>query len=509
MDLKACKVGEMRDGEMREVGEAPRSVLLARIGDEYHALNSHCTHYGAPLAEGVLADGRITCPWHHACFEARTGDLVEPPALDALASFPVRIERDEVIVELPEDMPDRRTPGAPAKTVDDRLVVIIGGGAAGYMAAQTLRECGEAGRIVMITPEDRAPYDRPNLSKDYLHGHADPEWMPLRGDDFFAEQRIEIERGRRVVKLDAAARRVELDDGSIRYYSDAIVATGCVPRRLDVPGADLAQVFTLRSFDDADAIIAAATGARRAVVVGASFIAMETACSLRLRGLDVTVVAPDETPFARTLGPEIGGMFRSEHEKHGVAFRLGTGVARIEGSASRVAAVVLEAGERIETDLVVVGIGVTPSTDFVDGVERDEHGGILVDETMRAADGLYAAGDIAAFPDPRTGERIRIEHWRTALQLGRVAARNVAGERAAYDSIPFFWTQQFDVTLRYAGHVREWDEIVVDGDVGSHDFIARYMRDGRVAAAAGVGRDRAVIEAALALTPRRASPGSR
>lgn len=506
MDLRACRVGELGDGQMRQVGEEGRAVLLVNVGGEHHALTAHCPHYGAPLAEGVLDGRRIICPWHNACYDAHSGDLLEPPALDSLASFPVRIEGGEVIVELPGEMPDRRPPKTPGAKADERLVVIVGGGAAACMAAQTLRERGEAGRILMITPEDRTPYDRPNLSKDYLHGHADPAWMPLRGDDFYAAQRIEIERGRRVTRLDAAARRITLDDGSTRDYSDVIVATGCAPRELDVPGADLPQVFTLRSFGDADAIIASSDGAKRAVVVGASFIAMEAACSLRLRGLEVTVVAPDEAPFAKTLGPGIGGMFREEHEKHGVTFRLGASVALIEGStkdASRVAAVVLEGGERIEADLVVVGIGVTPITDFIDGVERDEHGGVVVDATMRAVEGLYAAGDIAAFPDPRTGERIRIEHWRTALQLGRIAGSNVAGTHATYDAVPFFWTQQFDVTLRYVGHAREWDEIVTDGDVSSRDFIARYMRDGRMVAAAGVLRDRDVIAAALAMRAHR------
>jgi apoptosis-inducing factor 3 len=497
MDLKACRVGELGDGEMREVGEGERTVLLARHEGRHYALSPHCTHYGAPLVDGVLSDGRIICPWHHACFDATSGAMIEPPALDSLAAFPVRVDGDEVIVELPEEIPDRVAPSAPATAPDDeRTIVIVGGGAAGYMAAQTLRECGEAGRIVMITPEQRRPYDRPNLSKDYLHGHADPAWMPLRDDEFYAAQRIEIERGRRVTRLDAAARTITLDDGSTLGYTAAIVATGCSPRRLDVPGADLRNVFTLRSFDDADAIIAASNGARRAIVVGASFIAMEAACSLRLRGLDVTVVAPDSVPFAKTLGAEIGGLFRSEHEKHGVMFRLGNGVASIEGKDS-VETVVLENGERLEADIVVAGIGVTPITDFIEGVEIDERGGILVDASMRAADGLYAAGDIAAFPDARTGERIRIEHWRTALQLGRIAARNVAGSRAMYDAIPFFWTQQFDLTLRYVGHVREWDEITVDGDLAARDFLACYMRDGRVAAAASVGRDRAIIETAL------------
>jgi apoptosis-inducing factor 3 len=490
MERTVGHVDDVKDGEMKEVAIGDTPVLLVRTGGEYRAFSARCPHYGAPLVEGLLSDGRITCPWHHACFDAHTGDLLEPPALDALASYPVRVDGDEVKVDLPSDPPDRRTlPAGDQRPATDDVIAIVGGGAAGYMAAQTLRECGDARRIVMITPESRLPYDRPNLSKDYLHGHADPAWMPLRPDEFYDEHAIERLTNTRVRSLRAADRTIVLDDGRTIEYAAAVIATGCAPRRLEVPGADLANVFTLRSFDDADAIIRSCGDAKRAVVVGASFIAMEAASSLATRGVAVTVVAPDAVPFERTLGREIGTRLQRTHEANGVQFRLGASVAGCEGG-ERVEAVVLENGEQLACDLVVVGIGVTPITDFIDGVERDRDRGIVVDAHLRAADNLYAAGDIAAYPDPRNGEPIRIEHWRTALQLGRIAGSNLAGIARPVDVVPFFWTAQFDTTLRYVGHARSWDEIVYRGDVEKGDFVAYYVRDGRVHAAVTSGRDR-------------------
>lgn len=503
MERKAGRVDDVAAGTMKQVSIDGFDVLLVRLDDGFRAFNAHCTHYGAPLAEGLLSDGRITCPWHHACFDARNGDLLEPPAFDALASYAVRIDGDEVVVDLPEDPPDRRPlpgPGVPS-TPTDALIVIIGGGASGYMAAQTLRERGETRSITMITPERRFPYDRPNLSKDYLAGHAEPAWMPLRPEEFFEKNRIDVAQGARVRHLDAARRTLELDDERILRYDTAIIATGCVPRRLEVPGADLRNVLTLRSYDDADAIIGASGTGRRAVVVGGSFIAMEAAASLVARGVSVTVVAPDAIPFERTLGPGIGALLQRTHEANGVTFRLGATVARFEGGDS-VETVVLDNGDRLSANLVVIGIGVTPATDFVEGVEKEKDGGIVVDEHLSAAKGLYVAGDVASFIDRRTGERLRIEHWRTALQLGRVAAFNIAGTPRRYESVPFFWTQQFDATVRYVGHVREWDEIVYRGDVGARRFLAYYVRGGRVRAAAAMGRDRDLILVAEAMRTR-------
>ncbi len=471
-----------------QAGETP--VLLTRVDGKCHAVGARCTHYGAPLVDGALVGDKIICPWHHACFNAATGDLLEPPAFDALPNYPIRIEGDNIFVEISDDAADRRTPTMSKRdlSIDKRLFVILGGGAAGYMAAQTLREDGFRGRILIVTRENRLPYDRPNLSKDYLFGHSEPEWMPLRPDEFFDEHDIETIFEKEAVGVDASGKRITFGDGSEIDYDSLLLATGGVPRQIDLPGSDLKNIFTLRSFDSADEIIAAAENAKRAVVIGASFIGMETAASSKKLGLSVTVIAPDKVPFEKTLGAEIGTLFRKIHESNGVEFRLGNHVARFEGD-HQVQSVVLESGERLDADLVVVGIGVMPATAFLTGVELHKDGGVIADRNLRISADIYAAGDSVHFPDARSGENIRIEHWRTSLQHGRIAAHNMTGIETVYDSVPFFWTTQFDSTLNYVGHAKSWDEIIFNGDVSGKDFLAFYVKDDRVLAAAGMNRD--------------------
>lgn len=486
-DVHVANTSDLRDGEMKEVSIGETRILLARVGDRIHAVGATCTHYGAPLVEGLLCGRRLVCPWHHAVFDVVNGDLEEPPALDGLVSYDVRIEGERVLVSAPDRSTVVKAVSDPVS--DPRQFVIVGAGAAGYAAAQTLREEGFRGSLVMITRENRGPYDRPNLSKDYLHGHADPEWMPLRSEEFFSEHDIKLILNREVTRVDAHTKTITFESGETMDYDALLVATGGTPVRLNITGADLKNVCVLRSFADADSIIEIAQRSRRAVVVGASFIGMEAAYSLRERGLEVTVVAPSKEPFEATLGTEVGEMFRRLHEDHGVRFKMGSIVYRFEGSHN-VEAVALDNGERIETDMVVVGVGVRPVTHFLDGVELNQAGAVVVDSRLRAADGLYAAGDIVSFPDPRSGERVRIEHWRTAQQQGRTAARNMLGRDEIFDSVPFFWTRQFDVGLVYVGHATSWDEIIVRGDVASHDFLAFYVKGERVPAVAGMNRDR-------------------
>ena len=491
-NVAVAKFSDLKNGEMKEVSADGTNILVARVEDKCYAVGANCPHYGAPLAEGFLSGTRIVCPWHHACFDVTTGDLEEPPAFDSLPKFDLSIDGDEVIVHIPDNAPDRREPEftIPAGN-DSRVFVIVGGGAAGFMAAQTLREDGFAGRIVMITREDRAPYDRPNLSKDYLHGHADPAWMPLRSDDFYAEREIEILFKTEVEKVDASAKTVVLKGGDTLGYDSLLIATGGIPRTLDLSGSDLKNIFVLRSFDSADEIIAAAETAQKVAVIGASFIGMEAASSLTKRGKFVTVIAPDEVPFQKTLGREIGELFQKEHEANGVKFRLGSSVKGFDGDGY-VRKVLLQSGEQIDADLVIAGVGVRPATDLLKGFDRHKDGGVITDQFLSLGDDIYAAGDIVHFPDRRTGEHTRIEHWRTALQQGRIAARNMAGKATAFTAVPFFWTTQFDVTLNYVGHAVEWDGITYDGDLGSKDFLAFYSKAGRILAVAGMNRDREI-----------------
>lgn len=481
---------ELRDGEMKQISAAGAEILLARVKGNYHAVAAHCTHYGAPLVDGVINGARIVCPWHHACFNATTGDLEEPPALDSLPCFPVRVEDGKVFVDVPVDAKDRRMlPMTKRQPNDERVFVIIGGGAAGYTAAQTLREDGFTGRLIMITRETHLPYDRPNLSKEYLQGKADPAWMPLRSDDFFAEHDIEVIRDREVERVDASKRLINFADGKSLLCDRLLVATGGEPRKLPFQTDEQQNVFLLRSYADADAITSAADKSKQAVVIGASFIGMEVAASLTKRGCKVTVVAPDDVPFKKILGAEIGRLFQEVHEKNGVKFMLGQSVAAFTGQ-KKITAVTLENGEQLDADLVVVGIGVKPATDLIVGVKLHKDGGVLVDEYMRAAEGVYAAGDIAWFPSQFAGESQRIEHWRTALQQGRVAAHNMAGKETPYNGLPFFWTRQFDVGLLYIGHALSWDEIIFHGDVSARDFLAFYISGSRVRAVAGMNRDK-------------------
>jgi len=481
---------DLRDGEMKQFPAGDTSVLVARINGNYHAVAATCTHYGAPLAEGVLNSDRIVCPWHHACFNATTGDLLEPPALDSLEHYELTIKDERILVAIPEGSQGRRVPDmtAPDPASDKRVFVILGAGAAGYSAVQTLRGEGFRGRIVLITREDRLPYDRPNLSKDYLQGHAEPEWMPLRPDEFFDEHKIEVLSGKEVTRVDAGTRTISFKDSEKLSYDALLIATGGVPRTLKIPGSDLKNILTLRSFDDSDAIIAATNGAKHVVIIGASFIGMEGAASLKSRGVEVTVVAPGKTPFETTLGPEIGALFKDLHEKNGVQFKLGAKIVRFTGSGA-VDGIEIDSGEKIAADLVLVGVGVRPATDFLNGVNLNKDGSIVVDKYLRAASDLYAAGDVASFPSAYTGEQQRIEHWRTALQQGRIAALNMAGKETPYASVPFFWTQQFESTLRYVGHASGWDEIIVDGNIASQDFVAFFIKNDRALAVASMNRD--------------------
>ncbi|MEZ5345467.1 MAG: FAD-dependent oxidoreductase [Pyrinomonadaceae bacterium] len=491
-EYEVAKFSDLKSGEMKGIDAGGTKVLLARIGDDFHAVGATCPHYGAPLDEGVVSGKRIICPWHHACFDVTTGDLEEPPSFDALPCFKVTIRDEMVYVTVPENPVDRRIPQMARRDFkDERTFVILGGGAAGFMAAQTLREDGFQGRVLMITREDRLPYDRPNLSKDYLQGHAEPQWMPLRGEDFFDKHDIEIKSGKEVVKIDKVEKTCFLKDGEGLEYDSILIATGGSPRTLPFQYDQQKNVYLLRSFEDSDAIIAAAEKGKKAVVIGASFIGMEAASSLKTRGCDVTVVASDKVPFEKTLGGEIGNFFQDIHEQHFVNFRVGSAISQFEGE-KYVTAVVLENGERLECDFVVVGIGVTPDVKFLEGIELHDDGGVIADKYLRIADDIFAAGDITHYPDRYTNELTRIEHWRMAMQQGRTAAHNMAGKKTIFDAVPFFWTTQFDATLNYVGHAKDWDTILIHGSVKNRDFLAGYVKENKLLAIAGMNRDKEI-----------------
>ena len=490
-----AKASDLRDGEMMQVSVGRRTVLLLRVEGKFYALGAKCPHYGAPMAEGLLHGHRVLCPWHKSVLDALTGDLEDTPTLEALARFDARVQDGNVVVTVPDRAPSERTmPMAgydPA--ADPRHFVILGGGAAGNAAAEALRQEGFEGRVTIITKEADLPYDRPQLSKDFLGSTEEVSDPTLRPAEFYEEHGIEVRTGCEVVAADVKARRLEFADGASLDCDALLLATGGRPRRLSVEGGELENVFTLRSLADCRRIKEVAGPGKRAVVVGASFIGMETAASLARRGLSVTVIGR-EAPFSRTLGPEIGRMFQEMHEEAGTTFRMGAGLKSFEGRR-KVEAVRLEDGTRVPADLVLEGVGIEPATDMLRGAALNEDGSVTVDAHLRVAEEVYAAGDVARFPDWRTGEPMRIEHWRLAQQHGRTAARNMVGRDAPFASAPFFWTNQGGPSLGYVGATRGWDEIIYQGDPAERDFMAFYVKGGRIAAVAGLGRNVALCAA--------------
>jgi apoptosis-inducing factor 3 len=490
ISLDAIEVEQMRAVEIEG-----QSVLLVRDGESVHALGATCPHAGGPLVEGVRCGDRIVCPWHKATFSLRTGAVLEPPAVDPLPRHQVRIANGRVLVTLAEVTRQEAASG------DDRCFIIVGAGAAGAVAAQTLREAGFGGRVLMLDCDNRVPYDRTILSKYVLSGEKGGEKSPLQSQSFYRDQRIERITAE-VSAIDAKARSITCTDGRVFRYDAALLATGGVPKRTDIPGADLGNVFLLRSRAEAEAILAQAERSARAVILGSSFIGMEVAASLRERGLDVTVIGREAVPFEKQLGREVGAVFIGLHAKRGVVLRTASRVAALEGGPD-VHAVRLESGERIPADFVVVGFGVAPATAYAETLPRGEDGSLVVDAGLRVADGLYAAGDIARFPLHGDGVPIRVEHWRVAEQHGRVAALNMLGRGVSYDAVPVFWTIQYLKRLDYVGHASEWNEIVMHGDPDKPEFLAYYVKDGHVAAAVGLDRDRDMAALIELFTRRR------
>jgi NADPH-dependent 2,4-dienoyl-CoA reductase/sulfur reductase-like enzyme len=380
---------------------------------------------------------------------------------------------------------------APAVGKMPSSIVIVGGGAAGVAAAEMVRRRGYDGPVALISADADPPVDRPNLSKDFLAGEAQDDWIPLWPNDFYVEKRIELVLGRRVVSIDPAQRTVHLDDGSDRPYGSLLLATGADPVRLTISGATDGQVHYLRSFADSRILVERAATARKVVVIGASFIGLEVAASLRARGLSVDVVAPDSTPLERVMGVEVGRFVRSLHEAQGVTFHLGQTVARVDGRD-----VTLSGGGRLDCDFLVAGVGVKPMSAIAEQAGLAMDRGIAVNEYLEtSAPGIFAAGDVARWPDPHTGERIRVEHWVVAERQGQVAARNLLGGRERFDAVPFFWSQHYDVRINYIGHAERWDEVFIDGSLEALDCSVEYRRGGRTLAIATIGRDRQNLEA--------------
>jgi NADPH-dependent 2,4-dienoyl-CoA reductase/sulfur reductase-like enzyme/nitrite reductase/ring-hydroxylating ferredoxin subunit len=473
-----------------------QDVLLVRTDSEIFAIDAQCSHYHGPLAEGLVVGHSVRCPWHHACFDLRTGEAARAPALSPLAVWKVEQQGGRIFVREKREQPD---PIVKGPVVAPDRIVIVGGGAAGFAAAEMLRREKFGGEIVMLSNDGAAPVDRPNLSKDYLAGTAPEDWLPLRPEDFYSEARIDLRLKTEVSAIDPKARQVALSDGKAVSYDRLLLATGAEPVRLPIPGADQPHVHLLRSLADSRAIIASAKGARKAVVIGASFIGLEAAASLRTREIEVHVVAPEQRPMERVLGSEMGDFVRALHEEHGVIFHLGDTVTAIDGKR-----LTLKSGGTLDADLVVVGVGVRPRLTLAEQAGLSVDRGVAVNEFLETSvPGIFAAGDIARWPDPHSGQNIRVEHWVVAERQGQTAARNMLGQREPFDAVPFFWSQHYDVPINYVGHAEAWDEIAIDGDIGAKDCLLRYKKGGRVLAVASIYRDLASLQAELAMEQGR------
>ena len=472
------------------VGE--EEVLLVRRGDEVFAVGAHCTHYHGPLVEGLVVDDTVRCPWHHACFDLRTGEAAHAPAFDSLSCWTVERRGETIFVRSKKDAPKRR---GKAPTAPPGKIVIVGGGAAGFAAAEMLRREQYPGGIVMLSNDNAAPVDRPNLSKDYLAGSAPEDWVPLRPDSFYRENGIDLRLDTNVVAIEPRTREVVLAGGDKVGYDRLLLATGAEPVRLSIPGAEAPHVYTLRSLSDSRAIIAQAKAARRAVVMGASFIGLEVAASLRARDIEVHVAAPEKRPMERVLGPQMGDFVRSLHEEHGVIFHLENAATAIDRQK-----VTLKTGAALDADLVVAGIGVRPRTGLAEAAGLALDRGVAVNAYLEtSAPGIFAAGDIARWPDVHSGANIRVEHWVVAERQGQTAARNMLGYREPFAAVPFFWSQHYDVPINYVGHAEAWDELAVDGDIAARDCMLRYKRNGRVLAVASIYRDVDSLKAEAAM----------
>ena len=491
---------DIADGSMLVGHLAQTPVLIARRGQELFAIDATCTHYGGPLGEGLLVGETVRCPWHHACFNLRSGEPVAAPALAPVHCW--RIERENGLVRVREKIDNKSrhqaaTPRAAGGTAE--RIVVLGGGAAGFAAAEMLRREGFGGPLTVVSADQSAPYDRPNLSKDYLAGSAPEEWIPLRPPEFYPQNNIDLRLGTEVTAIDIEEHRVRLPGNEALAYTKLLIATGAEPVRLEVPGGNLPHVRTLRSLADCRTIIDRAREGSRVVIVGASFIGLEAAASLSRRRAEVHVVAPEPRPMERVLGPAMGEFVRSLHESHGVVFHLGRTVAAVEPQC-----VQLSDGARIDAELVVVGIGVRPRLALAENAGLAIDRGVLVDEYLEtSAPGVFAAGDIARWPDSYSGERLRIEHWVVAERQGQTAARNMLGQRERFTKVPFFWTQQYDVSIDYVGHAAAWDSIEQDGDPGARDVALRFRRGGRTLAVATIFRGRESLLAEVAMEQGR------
>jgi NADPH-dependent 2,4-dienoyl-CoA reductase/sulfur reductase-like enzyme/nitrite reductase/ring-hydroxylating ferredoxin subunit len=497
-EIIIARTDDLQNGEMKTIELSDqKAVLLIRIEDQYYVTDAYCPHYGAPLEHGIISDKKIMCPWHHAVFNVKTGHVSEPPSIENLKYYRLDI-RDGNIILFDESLHDEENQNVSVtanQNMNDQTFIIIGAGAAGNSAAREIRSLGYTGRLKVITADSQPPYDRTILSKDYLKGEMDPQWLPLNQDDFFERNKIELIKNRYVTNINTFNKEVELDKKTKLKYDKLLVATGSVPKKLSVPGTDLENIFTLRTVDDAEKILKASNHINRIVVVGSSFIGLETADSLNNGNRQIHVIAPESTPFVSTLGEDVGKLIQNKMEEKGITFHLPNNILEFRGNDT-LNEVILDNDKSIQAEMAIVGIGVTPVSDFLPPHYKVTDGSLLTDRYLQVEKDIYAAGDITTFPYWKTNELIRIEHWRVAQQHGIIAAKNMMGAKEKVEIIPFFWINLAGMNLRYVGYAKNWDETIIEGDLSNNDFTVYYSNNSQITAVLGSNRDEqiAVVE---------------
>lgn len=492
VEAVVCGVDDLKDGEMREVDVGEGKALLVKENGQFYAIGNKCTHYGAPLAKGALSNGRVRCPWHGACFNVKTGDIEDFPGLDSLPKFDVTVADGKVKVKGDKAL---LTSSKVQKSMckqsaeNQKSVLIIGGGPASVMCAETLRKEGFTGKITIATQERHLPYDRIKLSKA-MDSSADA--IALRNADFYKTNGIDILNNKKAMSVDSQAKIVKFEDESSLNYTSLVIATGGKPRQLPINGADFENVCLLRTPDDANKIAEAAKG-KKVVIIGSSFIGMEVAAFLADKAESVSVVDIIKVPFQLVLGEKVGSVLQKLHEDQGVKFYFERGIKEFTGNGNRATEAVLSDDTKLPCDLAILGVGVVPATDFLkdSDITMTNRGFIPVDKNMKTnVDGIYAAGDIVEFPLFTAGDQqVNVQHWQMAHAHGKAAALGILEKNEDVKSVPFFWTMMYKKSIRYTGYGFGYDDIVVHGDLDAPNFTAFYTKGDDVVAVATLGTD--------------------
>ncbi|XP_051956695.1 apoptosis-inducing factor 3 [Xyrauchen texanus] len=500
-----CVESHLKDGEMMEVEVGHHNILLIRSDGVYSAISNQCTHYGAPLSKGVLSGHRVRCPWHGSCFNVKTGDLEEYPGIDCLPCHKVKVENSKVYVSV-----KKKIQGQPKRIkwmgVRDQevfhTVLLLGGGVASLICAETLRQENYGGRIIMVSRDDLLPYDKTRLSKVM---DAESDSLLMRSMDFFHKYDIEVWLKKEALSVDTNKKTATFDDGLIQCFDQILIATGCRAKCLDCPGADLENVLMLETPEDARRIHYACMGCRT-VFVGTSFVGMEVASYMIDKASSITIIGSTELPYQKTLGPEIGKVTMMMLEENGVKFHMNDAIAEVQGENRRVKAVKLKSGTTIETDVLIVGIGVVPNSEFLKGspIRMDSKNYVIVDNYMRTnITDVYCAGDLTAFPLKMAGgQRVSIGHWQIAQTHGRTAAFNMLQREVELNTVPFYWTVLLGRTIRYTGYGEGYTEMVLKGKFENMKFLAIYLKHDEVVAAAGLN-----VEPAVSVVAERLAEG--